>query len=286
MTDIGLPFDQPAPRARTLAAGVGWSLSEFVCTAGPEARPFEERHDGFSVAAVASGSFTYRTGVGRARLHPGALLLGNAGHCYECGHDHSTGDRCISVNVSDELFGEVAATRAASARFAFPVAALPASRTLTPVVAELQAAARRATPTGLEHLAIRVVETAIDVLADGSAIVTRAAPRDERRVAEVVRWIEERSDEALDLDHLAALAGLSKYYFLRLFRGLVGQSPYQYLLGIRMRRAALRIAASTEPVSAIAFDCGFGDLSTFNDGFRRQFGVTPSAWRRRMSGAA
>src|SRR5690349_18764834 len=41
---------------RTLAAGDGWSVHDVVCRAGPYDRPFEERHDGFSISAVVEGS--------------------------------------------------------------------------------------------------------------------------------------------------------------------------------------------------------------------------------------
>ena len=61
------------------------------------------------------GLFRYRADTGTAILHPGAFLLGNSDTCYECGHDHSTGDRCIAFQVSPQYFAEVAASRAGSA---------------------------------------------------------------------------------------------------------------------------------------------------------------------------
>jgi AraC family transcriptional regulator len=48
-----------------------------------------------------------------------------------------------------------------------------------------------------------------------------------------------------------------------------------------MRRAAVRLATSSEPVSAIAFETGFGDLSTFNGRFRDVFGMSPTVYRKR-----
>src|SRR6516164_4120026 len=72
---------------RALAAGEAWSVHEVVCRAGPSDRPFEERHDGFSVSAVLEGSFTYRSDAGHGLLYPGSLLLGNNGWCFECGHE-------------------------------------------------------------------------------------------------------------------------------------------------------------------------------------------------------
>ena len=97
-------------RKRTIAAGDGWSVGEFVCDAGPGDRPFEERHQGFTIAATLAGSFTYRGESGEATLFPGALLLGNSGKRYACGHAHSRGDRCVSLNLSPEAFAEIAAS--------------------------------------------------------------------------------------------------------------------------------------------------------------------------------
>jgi AraC-like DNA-binding protein len=62
-------------------------------------------------------------------------------------------------------------------------------------------------------------------------------------------------------------------------------TPHQFLLSVRMRRAAVRLATTAEPVSAIAFGAGFGDLSTFNARFRDAFGVSPTAYRRQQRAA-
>ena len=91
-----------APMVRRIAGGDAWSVSEIVCAAGPGERPYEERHSGFSVSAVFAGVFTYRGERGTSLLYPGAILLGNTGACYECGHRHSVGDRCVSFNLSED----------------------------------------------------------------------------------------------------------------------------------------------------------------------------------------
>lgn len=86
--------------------------------------------------------------------------------------------------------------------------------------------------------------------------------------------------EPLDLDRLASVAATSKFHFLRTFRRVVGLTPCQFLLNTRLRHAALQLLLTRDPVSAIAFDCGFGDLSTFNSTFRARFGANPMAFRR------
>lgn len=102
-------------------------------------------------------------------------------------------------------------------------------------------------------------------------------------MADVVHFIEDHAAEPLDLDALAGISGSSKYHFLRTFRRTVGMTPYQFVLTIRIRRAALRLVRTSETVASIAFEAGFGDLSTFNKRFRELFGMSPSAYRRRGS---
>src|SRR3569623_3729362 len=79
-----------------LASGKGWHVTDVVCTAGPQDRAYEERHDTVCIAAVTHGTFQYRSAQGRGTLAPGAVLLGNHGACFECGHAHGVGDRCVS----------------------------------------------------------------------------------------------------------------------------------------------------------------------------------------------
>ncbi len=262
------------PTVRRIAGGEAWSVSEIVCAAGPDDRPYAERHRGFSVSAVFAGVFTYRGERGASLLYPGGILLGNSGACYECGHRHSVGDRCVSFNLSEDAFEEIAGTRKLR-RFSQPM--LPASDKLTPLFAAIEGL-RTGAPRA-EELAIEVVETVVGALSGAPPAPAAPASWEARRVIEVLRHIEERADEPLDLQRMAAIAGLSRHHFLRSFRRLVGMTPYRYLLRVRMACAARRLAATRDPIITIALEAGFGDVSTFNARFRAIFGTTPSNYR-------
>jgi AraC family transcriptional regulator len=264
---------------RTLAAGEGWSVHEVVCRAGPTDKPFEEQHDGFSISAVVEGSFTYRSGAGVGLLYPGALLLGNNGRCFECGHEHGVGDRCVSLNVREDLFGEVAAAAASTSRFCFSAPSLPPSAKALPLVTLLEALSAGPPSLRGEELALQLIEGVVAATAGQSRVSAAPAAREARRVVEAIRLVESEAARPVRLKDLAASAGMSKYHFLRVFRRLTGVTPYQYVLSARMRRAALALASSRRPVLAIALDSGFGDLSTFNHRFRAAFGATPTQYR-------
>ena len=278
-----LPAEREAtPLARMLVRGEEWCVGDYVCHAGPQDRPFEERHETVTIAAVLAGRFCYRSDSGRALLYPGAFLLGNAGSCFECGHEHGTGDRCIAFHFAPDFFAEIAAAATGSSRFRFAAAMLPATRALTRPAAEIEALAQG--PAAAEDAAVRLAESVLAATAGGAASAAAPSPREARRIAAALRRIEEHAEEPLALADLAAAAGMSKYHFLRCFRRIAGVTPYELLLATRLRRAALRLGATHLPVTTIAFEAGFGDLSTFNARFRRLFGVPPGAWRaRRLS---
>lgn len=105
------------------------------------------------------------------------------------------------------------------------------------------------------------------------------APRGDVRVRRALALIEDAFAEPLTVERLAEAAGMSPFAFSRAFRAQVGQSPYQYLLEIRLVRAAEQLRSGDDTVLAVALACGFGDPSRFARAFRLRFGVTPRSYR-------
>ena len=78
---------------------------------------------------------------------------------------------------------------------------------------------------------------------------------------------------------LAGMAKLSPYHFLRSFKAVTGVTPHQWLLRARLRDAAGKLAATRTPVTNIALDVGFEDLSNFTRSFHAEFGASPRRYR-------
>ncbi len=267
--------------SRLLACGNGWRVDDVVCTSGPHDRPFEERHDGACIAAVTHGTFRYRSTLGSAVFAPGALLLGNDFHCFECSHDHGVGDRCLSFQFAPEFLEAVVGAIPGARRMSFAVPRLPPNPALLPIVAAAEAARDDGDAGELEEVALRVAGAVSGVFAESKGHATAPSSRDEKRIDAVLRRIEAHADETLSVAELARGAAMSPYHFLRTFRAVVGMTPHQFILHARLSRAAVRLRRTSESVSAIAFATGFGDLSTFNRRFQRIVGQTPSAYRAR-----
>jgi AraC family transcriptional regulator len=269
---------------RVIAHGEGWRVADVVCTSGPRDRPFEERHADYSVAVVLTGTFQYRSELGRGLMTPGSVMLGNSGHCFECGHEHGEGDRCVSFWYEPWYFERLMADAGGRGnRLGFKVPRLPPVRPLASLVARASAGILDPADVPWEELGIRLAAGAVRLAAGATPDSCSFVPNGEARVTRVVRTIDRRPDAALTLGSLARAAGLSPYHFLRTFERVTGVTPHQYVLRARLREAAMRLAAGPSRILDVAFDCGFGDVSNFNRAFRTEFGVSPRAYRRLTS---
>jgi AraC-like DNA-binding protein len=266
------------PDRRQLASGEGWTVSDVVCTSGPLDPPFEEQHSKTCVGIVMSGTFQYRTSTGRELMLPGSLLLGNAGDCFTCGHEHGIGDHCISFFYTQE-FCESFRANAGLIKSRFKSPRVAPARSLSPLISRASELLAGADQAAFEELGILVLAQAIQ--AEPGVVPRPSEPESSSlsRVTRVVRMIENDSEIPQDLKSLAGIARLSSYHFLRMFEGITGTTPHQYILRLRLRRAAARLREKPTKISDIALGSGFGDISNFNRTFRAEFGMSPRAYR-------
>jgi AraC-like DNA-binding protein len=255
-------------------------VRDAICTSGPQDLPYEEQHGSFTIAAVVEGSFRYRGGRESEVMSPGALLLGNCGQYFECGHEHGTGDRCVSFHYTPEFFDR------SGARGAFPVHRVPPLAALTPWLVEMRLTIQAPEKVAIEELAHGLVGAVLGVLGKGGEISRAATAADERRISATLRFIEANLSEPMPLAQLASTARMSEFHFLRVFKQVTHVTPHQYIKRARLREAALQLRTNAEDVLAIALVVGFQDLSNFNHAFRAEFGVSPRIYRLQARNAA
>jgi len=275
----------PALRVAVLAATDDWAVEDVLCTHRPTDPVLEERHERYRIALVGAGTFQCRAPGHRELLTPGALLLGNAQECFECGHEHGSGDRCLAFAFSQETFEQLAFDAGVRGRPRFRALRVPPLHALAPMVAEAgtiwQAQGERTDAAEWEELGVRLAAGAVRLATDPSR-APRAPPNAERGVARTIRLIEKEPSARLGLQTLAREAKLSRFHYLRAFARVTGLTPHRYVTRARLRRAAIRLAATDARVIDVALDCGYRDVANFNHAFRAEFGTTPLAHRARL----
>ncbi|MEC3766454.1 AraC family transcriptional regulator [Cupriavidus sp. SS-3] len=92
-------------------------------------------------------------------------------------------------------------------------------------------------------------------------------------------YIEAHLTHRITLEALARQAGLSPYYFTRVFKDATGLPPYRYVLHKRIEYACATLRRDELSIEDVALACGFGDNAQFTKQFKKICGVTPSAYR-------
>jgi AraC family transcriptional regulator len=265
-------------RARTVFASDALTVIDFRCDAGPDSVPFVECHAAYSLSFVRRGGFGYKFNGQLFDLVPGSVLVGRPRDEYMCTHDHLCGDECLSFQFSPEAVDAIGRGARDWSRPCLP----PLPELM--VIGELaQSVAAGRSDLALDEAALLFAERFAGIV--GRHSDRRSDGRAARHHAvEAAAWIDEHATEPLDLRQTAARAGLSPYYFLRLFAAVVGVTPHQYLVRSRLRRAARLLADEDRAITDVALDSGFNDLSNFVRTFHRAAGVSPRAFRNAARG--
>jgi AraC-like DNA-binding protein len=103
---------------------------------------------------------------------------------------------------------------------------------------------------------------------------------DGHHLATVIDWIEMNYADELRLDDLAAMMGTSPSHLSRVFRREVGTPLFEFINRVRIRKACGLLRRTDLPVTRIAVDVGYNNVSFFNRYFRRVMLVSPREYRR------
>jgi AraC-like DNA-binding protein len=255
------------------------SVFEFRCNAGPGDKPFMEQHRCHSLSYVRKGSFGCRSRGKFHELVTGSILIGHPGSEYMCTHDHVCGDECLSFYLTPELVDGIGDD--ADVWQAGSAPPLPELMVLGELA---QAAADGSSDIGLDEIGQALASRFIEVMSGKPRKAAALAARDRRRAVETALWIDAHSHRQIGLEDAADQAGISPFHFLRLFSEVVGVTPHQYLVRSRLRHAARRLAEDDSPITDIAYDVGFNDLSNFVRTFHRAAGASPLRFRQASRG--
>lgn len=261
-----------APQAPVIVA------RDYRCSVKPGDAPFPEWHREFSIAYVRKGSFGYHSRGHSFELVAGSMLVGYPGQEYMCTHDHVCGDECLCFYLAPGLVETIGDTRR------WQIGCVPPLPELM-VLGELaQAAADGRSDIGLDEAGLSLAVRFVDTASGKSRSAPRVRARDRRRAIEAALWIDENASEPINLESTAREVGVSPFHFLRLFSQTLGVTPHQYLLRSRLRHAARLLAESRLPITEIALEVGFNDLSNFVRTFHRAARVSPRAFRQAAKG--
>lgn len=107
---------------------------------------------------------------------------------------------------------------------------------------------------------------------------------DDERMAEALRFMRENACRGIGVADIVKKAAMSRTLFERRYRQLFQISPYEEIVGLRLRRASELLLTTDLPVGEICARAGFASPEYFSAAFKKRTGVGPRAFRKRGAG--
>jgi AraC family transcriptional regulator len=108
----------------------------------------------------------------------------------------------------------------------------------------------------------------------------------DERIHDVQKYVREHTDEELNREVLAAVAGFSVPHFHRIFTAHVGENIASYVRRVRLERAGRKLRMGAVDITQVALAAGYDTHAAFSKAFKQHFGLSPSEFRQLDCGSA
>ena len=98
-------------------------------------------------------------------------------------------------------------------------------------------------------------------------------------IKEALTYIEQNFQNDISVEDIAAVCGLNRSYFGKIFKDAVGKSPQEFLLNYRMIKATELLKLTSLSVTDIGNAVGYPNSLHFSRAFKNVYGVSPRTWR-------
>jgi len=222
------------------------------------------------------------------QFHPGDVNLLNPGEVHKdfC----STQEReCLTVGICIEFFQDLfgALGRRGPTPPSFPYPKLKLDAAIQPLCHAIRVEVD-GQQFGREVLLRSLVTEFVFCLlrqmspsALGSELFGISSASARCEVGKAIDYLRDTFQDKFELEHVAKVAGLSKYHLERVFKKATGMHLHTYAMSLRIDRAKQLLSSINKPILDIALELGFSDQSHFTNAFKRFTGTSPRSYRSR-----
>ncbi|MEO7674016.1 MAG: AraC family transcriptional regulator [Pyrinomonadaceae bacterium] len=279
---------------RTLYDSPMIGVRDYICRDTSCRKSAEEHSDVNSLTLVRHGAFSKHFGKVLATADVNQAMFFSKDSVYQVSHPVDHGDRGTSFTIGPAILNDIVRELDPGIdehpETPFPfltgpcepgvfwrhrdfVRRLESAEPLEPLWADV---------TGLQLVA-DVLEDAFE--RHGITRTRRAATTADHaeRTEAAKTYLAANMAEGVTLDDVSAVVHASPFNFARIFQQQTGLPVHRYLTLLRLRASLELIAEPNADLTSVALDLGFSSHSHFTDVFRREFGETPSDFRKKLT---
>lgn len=124
-------------------------------------------------------------------------------------------------------------------------------------------------------LSLNISKMITTLIEDKQSLTNSIFSKHKSDIDKAKEFIELHYENEIDILTLSQSVNISKFYFIKLFKELVGQTPYEYLIGVRINTSKRLLKETDLSVAEIANRVGFGDINNYIKAFKKLTGTTP-----------
>lgn len=114
-----------------------------------------------------------------------------------------------------------------------------------------------------------------------SAKLIRSSKMSDYYIKEAINFIEQNFQNDITIEDIAAVCGINRSYFGKIFRSAIGRSPQEFLINYRMAKATELLKLTSLSIADIGSAVGYDNQLHFSRAFKNIYGVSPREWRNR-----
>ena len=257
-------------------------------------------HDQAQITLITEGDFVCQLGSEKLLMHPGDLIFINSRALHQIYPLQPRRGKLYAFLWRPELLGApgsdlyencIVPITASALRCAFYPTSHAMNRRLYSSLMMIVKAAQEKSPfhelhicAQLSRIWLHICEHCSDEAAfpDSDSFIAQA--REEERVKQAMRYIQENFSQKLSLDSIAQAAMTNRSELCRCFRRVLDLTPGEFVLQYRLERALSMLEDPHLHIAEIAESCGFCSPSHFGSQFAKHLGCTPLQYRKNLLG--
>ena len=98
-------------------------------------------------------------------------------------------------------------------------------------------------------------------------------------IQEAITFMEHNYAREITVEELASVCKLNRSYFSKLFKDSMGCPPQEFLIRLRLSKAAELMKTTTQSIGNISTLCGYPNQLHFSRAFKKRYGMSPREWR-------
>ena len=99
-------------------------------------------------------------------------------------------------------------------------------------------------------------------------------------IQEAVTFIQQNYQRDITVEEIAGTCKLNRSYFSKLFKAVIGCTPQEFIIRLRLTKAAEQMRMTGDPIGDIARRCGYPNQLHFSQAFKKRYGLPPREWRK------